>query len=135
MLESTLPGNVVNKMTSSFTPDWELTEQWAIGRTANKWTLYKSSGKRWRSCGFYPTPEALLESFHRKLTRLEPPEATLVEHIEHCFDVAQAAADLFKEHVSTQASVLSSFAAPAANTSHKSDVSSGDETKEVSHAS
>lgn len=128
-------GGMVKQMSKSPTPDWVLYEDWAIGRDPYNWVLYRKFGKRWRPVGYYRNPELLLLSFHRKLLRLEPPKPTLVEHIEHCFDVAQAAADLFEEHISTQVSVISDCSAPAANTAPERDVSTCSQTVEVDHAS
>lgn len=77
------------------------------------WILYQRSGKRWRPIGYYNSPEVLLKSFYRKLLRSEPPKSTLEQHIEHCLEVAQAAADRLLRCLATHPqSVLNTPPAP-----------------------
>ena len=82
-------------MSKSATPEWELTEEWAIGRNRRNWILYIKSNNNWRPDGYYATPISLIISFLQKLTLAEPAEASFIEHIHHCLGVAQAAADAF----------------------------------------
>jgi hypothetical protein len=82
-------------------PHWILNEDWAISTDTYNWILYRLSGKGWRAVGYYPTPEMLLKSFHRKLTRSETNQPTLEQHVEHCLRVAQAASESFMKSLGT----------------------------------
>lgn len=103
-------------MTNSPRPEWTLTDKWAVSRKRHNWILLKRSGMRWRPIGCYPASELLLNSFHKKLTCPETPALSLVEHIEHCYDVAQAAAGLFLEHIATTPFTEGETRLPAAST-------------------
>ena len=82
-------------------PQWILSDNWAVGTEPYNWILYRLSGTRWRPIGFYPSPEMMLKSFHRKLARTEPHQPTLERHVEHCLGLAQAAADRFLSNLAT----------------------------------
>lgn len=82
-------------------PKWILNDDWAISTDPYNWILYRLSGKRWRPVAYFRTPELLLESLYRKLTRTEPRQPTIELHVEHCLRVAQAAADRFIEGMAT----------------------------------
>lgn len=88
-------------MTKQAQPHWTLNDDWAIGTDSYNWKLYRRSGKGWRPIGYYPTPEMLLKSFHQKLTRVEPPQPTLEQYVEHCLERTQAAADRFLKCLAT----------------------------------
>jgi hypothetical protein len=93
-------------MSKSAKPKWILNDDWAVSTDTYNWVLYQRSGKSWRAIGYYPSPEMMLKSFHRKLTRKEPPQPTLEQHVEHCLKLTQAAADRFL-------SVLATYPLPA----------------------
>ena len=76
-------------MSNSATPEWMLSNDWGVGLDSYNWILYKRAGKTWQAKGFYPTPEMLLQSLHRKLTRTEPPQPTLEQHVKRCLEAAQ----------------------------------------------
>jgi len=85
-------------MSKSASPKWLLSPEWGVGTDSRNWILYRIVGKGWRAAGFYPSPDSLLKSFFRKLTRTEPADPDLVKHVEaisRC--VEDAAARLFKQ--------------------------------------
>ena len=82
-------------------PQWKLSNDWAVSTDPYNWILYRRSGNRWRPLGHYRTPELMLESLHRKLTRTEPRQPTIEQHVKHCLRVAQAAADSFMSCMAT----------------------------------
>ena len=82
-------------MTKSANPHWIFNDSWAVSTDTYNWILYQRSGKIWRAVGYYPSPEMMLKSLHRKITRIEPPQPTLEQHVIHCLELAQAAADRF----------------------------------------
>ena len=82
-------------------PHWILNDDWAVSTDPYNWILYRLSGSRWRPSGYYRTPELLLESLYRKLTRTEPRQPTIEQHVEHCLRVVQAAAASFMEGMDT----------------------------------
>ena len=67
----------------------------------SNWILKRKSGGRWRPEKYYPSPDMLLESFYEQLLLSEPRQASLIEHIEHCYETAVAASDLLAEHIDT----------------------------------
>ena len=84
------------------TPEWLLTEEWAIGRDTFNWTLYRKTGKRWKPAGYYASIEQLLAAFHRKLSRTMPAETELTQHIEVCLEVAEAAFERVSELIGAE---------------------------------
>lgn len=88
-------------MTKYAKPKWILSTDWAISTDPYNWILYARSGKGWRATGYYATPEMLLKSLHQELARVEPPQPTLEQHVEHCLKRAQAAADRFLSCLAT----------------------------------
>jgi len=83
-------------MSKSGSPDWILTDEWAVSRNAYNWILMKPKGKRWRAVSFYPNPELLLKSLHRKILRTDPAQPDLAQHLKVCLNVAEACSDRFK---------------------------------------
>lgn len=88
-------------MSKSVNPKWILNDDWAVSTDAFNWILYHRSGKAWRATGYYATPEMLLKSLFRKLTRTESPQPTLERHVKHCLERAQAAADCLFSQLAT----------------------------------
>jgi len=74
------------------TPEWDLSENWGVGRDSHNWILYHKSKKTWTAKGYYPSPETLLKSFFRQLTRTESADPDLVRHIESISRRVEAAA-------------------------------------------
>ncbi len=85
-------------MTRRASPTWLLSGDWGVGTDPYNWILYKRGGNSWRPRGYYPSPELLLQSLHRVLTRQEVPDPDLVEHVNGiCERVEAAAARLYKQ--------------------------------------
>jgi hypothetical protein len=87
-------------------PQWILNENWAVSTDPYNWILYSRSGKNWRATGYYPTPQMLLKSLHREITRKEPRQATLELHLLCCLETAQAVADRFLGCLATYPQVI-----------------------------
>ena len=80
-------------MSKSASPKWILSPDWGVGTDPFNWILYRRRGKRWNAVGFYASPDLLLKSLYRKLTRTEPPDPDIVSHVEAISRRVQAAAD------------------------------------------
>ena len=68
---------------------WILSDKWAVSRDPYNWILLRKTGKSWKK-SYYASPEQLLKSLYRKITRTEPAQPDLLEHLEACLEVAQA---------------------------------------------
>ena len=75
-------------MTPSHKPEWRLSEDWAVTRDPYNWVLMKKTGKSWRKT-YYASPQQLLNSLHRKITRTEPAQPDLAAYLETCLGIAQ----------------------------------------------
>jgi len=91
-------------MNKSANPTWLLSPGWGVGTDSYNWILYRKGGKNWNAAGFYSSPESLLKSPFRKLTRMEPADPDLVRHLEAISRRAEdAAARLYKQIETRQA--------------------------------
>ena len=88
-------------MKKNATPEWPLSENWAVGRDSHNWILYHKGKKNWKAKGFYPSPQALLKSFYRKLTRTEPADPDLILHVSRISRRVEAAAARLYEQIDT----------------------------------
>ena len=88
-------------MAKSAKPQWRLNDNWAVSTDTYNWILYQRSGMIWRAVGYYPSPEMMLKSLHRKICRIEPPQPTLEQHVIHCLGLAQAAATRLLDSLAT----------------------------------
>ena len=88
-------------MKKNATPEWSLSEDWAVGRDSYNWILYHKSKKTWKAKGFYPSLQALLKSFYRKLTRTEPADSDLIMHVSRISRCVEAAAARLYEQIDT----------------------------------
>ena len=88
-------------MTKTAKPHWTLNDDWAVSTDTYNWILYQRSGKSWKAIGYYPSPEMMLESLHRKIALVEPPQPTLEKHVKHCLGLAQTAATRLLDNLAT----------------------------------
>lgn len=79
--------------------DWVLSDDWAITRDKFNWILLKISGSRPRPESFYPTPELLLKSLHRKISRTMPVETDLLDHLEVAYKAGERLSDRLSNHI------------------------------------
>lgn len=82
-------------------PVWLLTADWGLGADPHNWILYYKGGNSWQPRGYYPSVEQLLESFYRRLTRTEPANSDLVEHVKALSDRVQAVADGLFDYINS----------------------------------
>ena len=75
-------------MSNPVIPTWLFDCGWGAGSDHYNWILYRrglrkdGSAGTWKAVGYYPTPEQLLLSFFHKLTRTEPVDTDLADHVE-----------------------------------------------------
>jgi len=69
-------------MSKSASAKWLLSPEWGVGTDPYNFIPYCRRGKRWDAVGFYPSPDLLLKSYYRKITRTEPAGPDLVRHVE-----------------------------------------------------
>ncbi len=86
-------------MSKSAFPTWVLSDEWAITRDKYNWILLRNGGSRPRSESFYPTPESLLKSLHRKISRTMPAETDLLDHLEVAYKAGERLSDRLSDHI------------------------------------
>ena len=79
--------------------NWPISENWAVSRDTRNWISQERKGNRWRSIGWYPTPEKLLLSLYRKLCRTETKQSDLLAHVEHQSTVVEACSTRLAEYI------------------------------------
>ena len=82
--------------------NWPISENWAVSRDTRNWILQERKGNRWRSIGWYPTPEKLLLSLYRKLCRTETKQSDLLAHVEHQSTVVEACSARLAEYINKE---------------------------------
>ena len=90
-------------MSKNPTPEWTLSDDWAVGRDRFNWILYQKAKKVWKVRGYYPSVEILLKSFFRKLTRTESADPDLLRHVSRISRRVEAAAARLYEQIDTRA--------------------------------
>ena len=106
-------------MSKSGSPDWVLSDDWAISRNPFNWILMKPRKNGWRAVSYYPSPELLLKSLHRKILRSNHAQPDLEQHLKVCLRVAEACSERLKTqleyaHVPTRKVTLNQ-ARPSSN--------------------
>jgi len=89
-------------MSKPGSPDWILSDEWAVSRNPFNWILMKPKRNGWRAVSYYPSPGLLLKSLHRKILRTDPAQPNLVRHIKSCLSVAEVCSERFSEYIDTQ---------------------------------
>lgn len=84
-------------------PTWQLTAGYGCATDAYNWVLLKKSGKRWRSVGYYPTPEKMLMGLYRKICRSDPVNPDLAQHVDAISERVQAAAARLSDELNRMA--------------------------------
>ena len=112
-------------MSKRTSPEWMLDDTWAVSRDSLNWILQKRNGARWRTVGYYPTPELLLKSLYRKLARTELVKPDLIQHLETCLEVALGCSERFAEHIHTHLGLVAKLTPHAAATLEQRDGRTG----------
>lgn len=89
-------------MTKHKTPEWILSDEWAVALDTHNWILQQQKGQRWRSVGYHPTPEQLLQSLFRRVCRTEPKQHDLIEHIKGCLTAVEACTTRLSNHIQAE---------------------------------
>ena len=82
--------------------NWQLSNDWGVNHDAYNWVLQHKATNRWRNVGYYPTPEVLLLSLHRKILLTNPAQPDLIQHLEVSLDVAQGCCERLSEQIHTE---------------------------------
>ena len=86
-------------MSKTKQPDWTLNDDWAVSRDKHNWILQARTGGRWRSVSYYRTPEQLLKSLHRQISRTMPADPDLLKHLETAYKVGERLSDKLSIHI------------------------------------
>ena len=86
-------------MSKSAQTRWQLSEDWAVTRDRHNWILQAHKGGRWRSVSYYRTPELLLKSLHRQVSRTMPADPDLLKHLEAAYKAGERLSDRLSAHV------------------------------------
>ncbi len=89
-------------MSKNPTPEWTLSDDWAVGRDSYNWILYQKGKKVWKVKGYYPSVEILLKSFFRKLTRTASADPDLLRQVSRISRRVEAAAARLYEQIDTR---------------------------------
>ena len=86
-------------MNKSAKPCWTLNDDWGVTRDKHNWILQAYKGGRWRAVGYYRTPELLLKSLHRQISRTMPADPDLLQHLETAYKAGERLSDRLSAHV------------------------------------
>lgn len=86
-------------MSKSAIPDWVLGDTWAVSRDKYNWVLQTRKGDRWRAVSYHPSPELLLKSLHRKISRTMPVDRDLLNHMKTAFKAGERLSDQLSNHI------------------------------------
>ena len=86
-------------MSKSHSPYWVLSDEWGVSRNSYNWILQTRKGDRWRAVSYYPTPELLLKSLHRQISRTMPAKPDLLQHLEITFKAGERLTDKLSDHI------------------------------------
>ena len=96
-------------MSKSRSPDWVLNDNWAVSRDTYNWILQSRQGDRWRAVSYYQTPELLLKSLHRQLSRTMPANPDLLQHLETAYKAGERLSDRLSDHIHARFGELAKF--------------------------
>ena len=88
-------------MSKSACPDWVLSDTCAVSRDTYNWILQSRQGDRWRAVGYYRTPELLLKSLHRQISRTMPANPDLLQHLETAYKAGERLSNQLSDHINT----------------------------------
>ena len=110
-------------MSKSRSPDWILSDEWAVSRDSYNWILQARKGDRWRAVSYNPTPELLLKSLHRQISSTMPANPDLLQHLEIAYKAGERLSDKLSTHISTRFGGLAKLTPQQAVTIEKEKVS------------
>ena len=106
-------------MSKSASPTWALSDEWAVTRDKYNWILLRTGGSRPRSDSFYPTPELLLKSLHRKISRAMPAKTDLLDHLEVAYKAGERLSDRLSDHIHASLGIVAKLTPQQADTSEE----------------